>query len=300
MADVTALPDPPYPRDIRARGWRFEFDTERIRSSDTWAIAGPELRPWLLMLWMVAWDNHPVGLPGDERAISGQLGMPLQEFQAHRETILRGWQMCSDGRLYHPVLTERVMEMAAKRQKDAARMAKHRASKNQEPALLVTRDSRVSSPEVRHPPPTTTAKVKSMGRQSPPELPDGFARFWKAYPNRSGRRKNKVACLQTWAKLGLEARADEVVSHVTAMLQTRSWCPDADGNTYEPEAERYLRKRNFEDEIPDAVTPQAKAVARWWDSEAGTLAKGAEFGMAPRKSESWNDFRGRIRERMGT
>lgn len=300
MTDVTALPEPPYPREIRARGWRFEFDTERIRTSDTWAIASAELRPWLLMLWMTAWDNHPVGLPGDERAIAGQIGMQLQQFQASRETLLRGWQMCSDGRLYHPVLTERVLEMIEKRRKDAARMAIHRAQKNQEPTSVVTRYSRVSSPEVRHPPPTTSSKTQSIGRLATPDLPPGFVRFWQAYPNR-GRRKNRAACLQLWAKLGLEARADAVVSHVTAMSKTRGWLPDAEGNSYEPEAERYLRRRNFEDDLPDAVEPAAAkpVAARWWDSEAGTKAKGAELGLRPRNGESWNDFRGRIRERLG-
>lgn len=39
--------------------------------------------------------------------------------------------------------------------------------------------------------------------------------------------------------------------------------------------------------------------AQWWTSEAGTTAKGAELGLRPRNGESWNDFRGRIRERLG-
>lgn len=34
----------PYPCDTRAKGWRFELDHERIRQSDTWALAPPEIR----------------------------------------------------------------------------------------------------------------------------------------------------------------------------------------------------------------------------------------------------------------
>lgn len=257
MVSVSELPEPPYPRDIRARGWRFEFDTERIKSSDTWAIASPDLRPWLLMLWMTAWDNHPVGLPGDERAIAGQIGMPVQQFQAHRDVLLRGWQMCSDGRLYHPVLTERVMEMVTRRSKDAARMAKHRSEKKQAVTENVTRDSRVSSPEVRHPPPTTS-KPKTIGRLATPDCPPGFIRFWAAYPNHNGRRKNRASCVALWAKLGLEVRADEVVSHVTAMCRTAAWMRNDRGESFEPEAERYLRKRNWEDGLPTASGKSAK------------------------------------------
>jgi hypothetical protein len=102
--------------------------------------------------------------------------MPLRLFQKHRDVLLRGWQMHSDGRLYHRVLTERVQEMADKRAKDAARMVKHRAAKAEsvEKVTLervshteVTRDSRVSSPEVRHPPPTTQEEPKTIGAPRP-------------------------------------------------------------------------------------------------------------------------------------
>ncbi len=247
---VDSLPSPPYPREVRARGWRFEFDTERIRSSDTWAIAEPALRPWLLMLWVTAWDNQPVGLPGDERAIAGQIGMPLRLFQKHRDVLLRGWKMHDDGRLYHAVLTERVLEMAAKRVKDAERMRRHR-DKERVSSPEVTRDIHVTSPEVRHPPPTTETS-KAIGR-SAPEFPPGFIRFWNAYPTHSNRRKNRAACLTLWKRLALEGRADELLAHVEAMKRTKQWQPDAAGESFEPEVERYLRKRNWEDGMPNAA-----------------------------------------------
>jgi hypothetical protein len=46
----SAALEPPYPADTRAAGWRFDLDTTRIRQSDTWTLARPEIRPWLLML----------------------------------------------------------------------------------------------------------------------------------------------------------------------------------------------------------------------------------------------------------
>lgn len=120
----------PYPADTRAKGWRFELDHERIRQSDTWALASPEVRPWLLMLWMVAWEQTPCGsLPAEEPLIAARIGMPLKGFIKHRALLLRGWKAI-DGRFFHPVLTERVCEMIEQREKRAKRVADHRARKS--------------------------------------------------------------------------------------------------------------------------------------------------------------------------
>ena len=120
---------PPYPPDTRARGWRFEIDHERIRQSDTWALAGPDIRPWLLMLWLVAWEQTPCGsLPNDDSLIAARIGMAARAFTKHKDVLLRGWVEAEDGRLYHPVVTERVLEMLQYRARSAGRTAKSRAT----------------------------------------------------------------------------------------------------------------------------------------------------------------------------
>jgi 5-methylcytosine-specific restriction endonuclease McrA len=112
---------PPYAADTRAKGWRFELDLERIRQSDTWALAAPELRPWLLMLWAVAWEQTPCGsMPAEPGLIAARIGMAPKAFERHKALLLRGWKE-SGGRLYHPVITERVLEMTAAREKTATR-----------------------------------------------------------------------------------------------------------------------------------------------------------------------------------
>lgn len=116
---------PPYPTDTRAKGWRFELDHERIRQSDTWALAPAEYRPWLLMLWMVAWEQTPCGsMPDDDELIAARLGMSPESFANGKRTLMRGWQKGSDGRLYHKVITERVLEMLEYRRKDLDRKRK--------------------------------------------------------------------------------------------------------------------------------------------------------------------------------
>ncbi len=131
---------PPYAADTRAKGWRFELDHERIRRSDTWALARPDLRPWLLMLWMVAWEQAPCGsLPNDDGLIAARIDMPTKVFAKHRPVLMRGWMLADDGRLYHPVISERVLEMVDYREKAAARKAAYRDA--QRSPAPVPRDS---------------------------------------------------------------------------------------------------------------------------------------------------------------
>lgn len=119
----SAAPEPPYPSDTRAKGWRFELDYERIEQSDTWALATPEMRPWLLMIWLTAWKQAPCGsLPANDLLIAARIGMPDRQFAAHRDILLRGWWLASDGRLYHPALTDHVVAMSKKRRDDATRV----------------------------------------------------------------------------------------------------------------------------------------------------------------------------------
>lgn len=120
----------PYPADTRAKGWRFEIDTERIRQSDTWALASAEIRPWLLMLWMIAWEQTPCGsLPADDELIAARLGMPMETWGKHKRVLMRGWWTADDGRQYHQTLTERALEMMERRRKESDRKALARAKK---------------------------------------------------------------------------------------------------------------------------------------------------------------------------
>lgn len=117
----------PYPADVRAKGWRFELDHEKIRQSDTWTLAKDAGRPWLLMLWMVAWEQTPCGsLPNDDELIAARIGMPVEMFAAMRNVLLRRWYEAEDGRLYHDTMTLHVMEMIGKRRSEADRKAKAR------------------------------------------------------------------------------------------------------------------------------------------------------------------------------
>ena len=138
----------PYPSDTRAKGWRFELDYEQIEQSDTWDLAGVAVRPWLLMMWLVSWRQVPCGsLPTDEKVIAAKIGMPAPVWAKHRSVLLRGWYEADDGRLYHPTLTVRVVEMMRRRRSDSDRKAAERVRKSSDSDQShthVTRDSTVT------------------------------------------------------------------------------------------------------------------------------------------------------------
>jgi hypothetical protein len=118
----------PYPADTRAKGWRFELDLEQISQSDTWALAPQDVRPWLLMLWSVSWQQVPCGsLPGEDAIIAARIGMKAAAFAKNKAVLLRGWVLADDGRLYHPTITQRVLSMLEAKQKEKDRKAAYRA-----------------------------------------------------------------------------------------------------------------------------------------------------------------------------
>ena len=123
----------PYPADTRAKGWRFELDLERIEQSDTWALAAPDVRPWLFLLWAKAWQQAPCGsLPNDDALIAARIGMAPKAFSKARAVLLRGWWVADDGRLYHDVIAARVMAMLESKRKESDRKAAYRSKMDAE------------------------------------------------------------------------------------------------------------------------------------------------------------------------
>lgn len=241
----------PYPSDTRAKGWRLEIDHERIRQSDTWALASPELRPWLLMLWMVAWEQTPCGsLPLDDALIAARIGMTPKLFTKHREVLMRGWQQADDGRLYHKVLSERVTEMLARRIKDRARAAKLRAASSDG----VTRDTPVTPCGVAGEShvSSTPEPVPEVKNKQPPKPPAavaaGFAEFWSAWPRKVGKAQAEKA----WSKLH---PSDDLVTAILRAIAAQSRSPQwlKDGGQFIPHPATWLNGKRWEDET-DAKT----------------------------------------------
>jgi hypothetical protein len=133
---MTTNPDPFVSADIDLKGFPgFVLDVEVLLASELIALATPDEIAAALMLWCRAWQQTPHGsLPNDERVLSAF--SRAKNWKKVRDMALRGFVLCSDGRLYHKTLCEKVNDAWAqrlaykeKREKDAVRLAEWRNKK---------------------------------------------------------------------------------------------------------------------------------------------------------------------------
>lgn len=102
----------------------------RLRDSDLAAEGSPEGCWYAVLLWAAAWHQLPAGSLPDSEAVLAKLcglGRDVKTLRKHRDDALRGWVVCDDGRLYHPVVAEQVNaawgEKLAYRERKAKRNA---------------------------------------------------------------------------------------------------------------------------------------------------------------------------------
>lgn len=88
---IDELPNPPYPADVRARGWTFQLDVERIENSDTWLLTPDELKPVAAHDFDDVLDPDALRLPaGDDALIAARIRLVPEVFSKVRDILLRG------------------------------------------------------------------------------------------------------------------------------------------------------------------------------------------------------------------
>lgn len=112
------------------------LDVARLRDSDLAANETPEACWAAVLLWAASWHQVPAAsIPNDDRWIAKQAGYAqrgkiAKEWVDIRPGALRGWIECSDGRLYHPVVSEKAREawqakLEQRYRSECARIKKH-------------------------------------------------------------------------------------------------------------------------------------------------------------------------------
>ena len=122
-------PEPLTPPDCDLRDFAFmPLDVLRVRDSDFAAIDDPEAFRCGWLLWCASWHQLPAAsLPNDASKLArlAGYGRDVATFEAARGAGgMRGWVLCSDGRLYHPVVAEKALEAWEAKKKQRARTAK--------------------------------------------------------------------------------------------------------------------------------------------------------------------------------
>lgn len=109
-------PAPPLGADVDLRGMPFmPLDTTRLIDSDLFALSTGDEFKAALALWCKAWQQVPASsLPNDDRVLAHLSGAGAK-WRKVKALALRGFVLCSDGRLYHPVIAEKALEAWASR-----------------------------------------------------------------------------------------------------------------------------------------------------------------------------------------
>jgi len=112
----------PYMPIYRTRLFGSEF---HARATDSEWRAG-------VTLWLKSWDQTPCGsLPKDDVLLCrlAELGRDMDSWQSVKAIALDGWIECSDGRLYHPVVSEAANNALSEKRTQQKRTEKARIAK---------------------------------------------------------------------------------------------------------------------------------------------------------------------------
>jgi Protein of unknown function (DUF1376) len=131
-SDVTSdvsedLPEPLVGIEVDVHDFEsMPLDVERLRDSDLAVLASAEEFRAAVLLWCAAWHQIPAGsLPNDERILAkfAGFGRDLEAWRAVASGAMRGFVLCSDQRLYHPVVVEKALDAFEKRKTQSKRTA---------------------------------------------------------------------------------------------------------------------------------------------------------------------------------
>ena len=121
-----SAPAPLTPPACDLRGMPFmPLDVVRLLDSDLFALSTGDEFKAAIALWCKAWNQVPAAsLPCDDRILARLAGLSHREWAAVKGMALRGWDLCEDGRLYHPVVAEKALEAWAARERQRERARK--------------------------------------------------------------------------------------------------------------------------------------------------------------------------------
>jgi hypothetical protein len=130
---VSDLPEPFTPPEADLRGMPYmPLDLVTLFDSDLYALSTGDEFKAALTLWGKSFYQVPAGsLPADDRLLEHLSGS--KRWKAVRNMAMRGWIKCSDGRMYHKTVAEKVAEAWASRlsrreRTEAARAARHKVN----------------------------------------------------------------------------------------------------------------------------------------------------------------------------
>lgn len=139
MSNAGDRPAPLVPADVDLRDFGFmPVDVARVRDSGLAAEQTPAQCWAAFLLWCASWHQVPAGsIPDSDIWQATQAGYANRgkidpEWHEVRDGARRGYVTCNDGRLYHPVVCEKVLEAWESKRARHARTAAATAARQAE------------------------------------------------------------------------------------------------------------------------------------------------------------------------
>lgn len=238
---TSGLPDPLVPAEVDLRGYEFmPYYGDRLRESDLNSRATDAEYRAAHNLWWSSWKQVPAAsLPDDDAILArlADLGRDVKTWAKVRDVALRGFVKCTDGRLYHRVLSAVAIEAWEGRKAMRDRTEKARQARLLQRLSQTTDDTKYASvtdsieretergTEIETE--TETGKPESRARASrlpddwnlpdawlfwtrteKPHWPlpyirdvkDRFKDYWIAKPGRDGVKLNWEATWRNWVR----------------------------------------------------------------------------------------------------
>lgn len=269
----------------------------RLRDSDLAAEESPEACWYAVLLWAASWHQLPAGsLPENDAVLARLIGLgrDVKTFRKHKAGAMRGFVLCDDGRLYHPVVAEQVIsawesKLQQRWRSECARIKKAN-QRNGTTLPTPTYDEWLSSGHTAPGPPSvpedTTESPEGQRLQetgtgtgrlisTPPKPPEGASdhaldQAMAAYPESGRATSNPAKARQAWADGASEIGPDQLLARVRAFAEHhRSEGPKAKAP---PAFHRWLADRRWENFATAAPSP---AVPTWpgprevWEAVVG-------------------------------
>ncbi len=220
------LPPPPVPVDCDLTGFNFmPLDCIRLVQSDLTAISTGDEFKAAVVLWCRAWSNVPAGSwTDDDRVLAHAAGLAIPKWKKVKPVAMRGWFKASDGRLYHPVVSQKAAEAWShrERQRDRARKGNEVRWGSPEDRQRITEGSPPRSMDDRKGQGQGQGQGQGGGRESgqpdsqppapPGQIPDS-------------KTENREALRKTLARAGLRATSgpDGTIAEWTLVLTGPDW-----------------------------------------------------------------------------
>ena len=289
-------PEPLTPADCDLKDFAYmPLDVARLRQSELTSDETPEACWAAVLLWCAAWHEIPAGsIPDNDQWQAKQAGYVARgkidkAWDSVKAGALRGFVLCSDGRLYHPVVAEKARESWESKQRHAygkmcerlRKLNKARAEHDHAAILVPTFDQWISGGKVDPVPPegdTGSAGIPLEKTLKGEGKGEGEGKGIKKKPSATSPAKLPTCPTQALIDLyhellpTLPAVRLQTESRTKALRRTWDWCLTsrrADGSRRAETAEQALTwfrdyfARAAENDFLMGRTPRSGEHANW-------------------------------------